>query len=229
MWDTQVLSLRQEDPLEKEMAIHSSSLAWKIPWTEEPSRLQPVGSQRVGPDWATSLSFSPTPVFWPGEFHGLYVYSPWDHKELDRLSFDSVLNKSCIWCLPLQHSSPYSSFYISERRQQRHRNTRFNYWITMPTYDCHWNNARGRNQDPNNFVPHRQLLTGRPPLIEALDSSWSGAQFLRHEPTVVPSPPTENKSHLSVFSKLCLHIFCSASVGREGQDFGQQQLEVLEL
>ena len=66
-------------------------------------------------------------------------------------------------------------------------------------------------------------------LYKPLDSSWRGAQFLRHEPTVVPSPPTENKSHLSVFSKLCLHIFCSASVGREGQDFGQQQLEVLEL
>ena len=42
--------------LEKEMAVHSSTLAWKIPWTEEPGRLQSVGSQRVGHDWATSLS-----------------------------------------------------------------------------------------------------------------------------------------------------------------------------
>ena len=44
----QVQSLGQEDPLEKEMAIHSSTLAWKIPWMEEPDRLQSMGSQRVG-------------------------------------------------------------------------------------------------------------------------------------------------------------------------------------
>ena len=50
MQETQVRSLGQEDPLEKEMANHSSSLAWKNPWTEEPSRLQSAGSQRVGHD-----------------------------------------------------------------------------------------------------------------------------------------------------------------------------------
>ena len=44
--------------LEKEMATHYSTLAWKIPWTEEPGRLQSMGSQRVGHDWATSLSLS---------------------------------------------------------------------------------------------------------------------------------------------------------------------------
>ena len=48
MWETQVQSLGWEDPLEKEMAIHSSTIAWKITWTEEPGRLQSVGSQRVG-------------------------------------------------------------------------------------------------------------------------------------------------------------------------------------
>ena len=48
MWETQVRSLGQEDPLEKEMATHSSILAWRIPWTEEPGRLQSTGSQRVG-------------------------------------------------------------------------------------------------------------------------------------------------------------------------------------
>ena len=47
MW---VQSLGQEDPLEKEMATHSSIHAWKIPWTEEPGGLQPMGSQRVGHD-----------------------------------------------------------------------------------------------------------------------------------------------------------------------------------
>ena len=48
--ETQVGSLGREDPLEKEVATHSSTLAWKIPWTEEHSRLQPMGSKRVGHD-----------------------------------------------------------------------------------------------------------------------------------------------------------------------------------
>ena len=50
MWETRVQSLGQEDPLEKEMATHPSILAWRIPWTEEPGRLQSTGSQRVGHD-----------------------------------------------------------------------------------------------------------------------------------------------------------------------------------
>ena len=58
MRETWVWSLGWEDPLKKEMAIHSSTIAWKIPWTEEPGRLQSMGSQRVGHDWATSLSCS---------------------------------------------------------------------------------------------------------------------------------------------------------------------------
>ena len=48
MWETWVQSLGQKDLLEKEMATHSSILAWKIPWMEEPGRLQSIGSQRVG-------------------------------------------------------------------------------------------------------------------------------------------------------------------------------------
>ena len=58
MWETQVRSLGWEDPLEKEMAIHSRILAWKIPWTEDPGRLQSMGSQKVGHDSATSLHFT---------------------------------------------------------------------------------------------------------------------------------------------------------------------------
>ena len=49
-WETWVRSLGREDPLEKEMAPHSSTLAWRIPWREEPGRLQSMGSQRVGHD-----------------------------------------------------------------------------------------------------------------------------------------------------------------------------------
>ena len=92
------------------MAPHSSALAWKIPWTEEPSRLQPMGSWIVGHDWATSLSlftfthrsrkWHPTPVFLPGKSHGqrsLVGCSPWGREESDqtaRLPFHFSL--SCI-------------------------------------------------------------------------------------------------------------------------------------
>ena len=52
MWETWVQSLGWEGPLEKEMAIHSSTLVWTIPWTEEPGRLQSIGPQRVRHDWS---------------------------------------------------------------------------------------------------------------------------------------------------------------------------------
>ena len=78
------------------MAPHSSTLAWKIPWTEEPGRLQSMGSLRVGHDWATSLSlftflhwrrkWQPTPVFLPGESQGrgsLVGCCRWGHTESD--------------------------------------------------------------------------------------------------------------------------------------------------
>ena len=84
------------NPAEKAMAPHSSTLAWKIPWTEEPSRLQSMGWLRVGHDWATSLSlftfmhwrrkWQPTPVFLPGESQGrgsLVGYCLWGRRESD--------------------------------------------------------------------------------------------------------------------------------------------------
>ena len=54
VWETRVQSLGQDNPLEKEMATHSSILAWKIPWTEEPDRLQSMRLQRVGHNWVTN-------------------------------------------------------------------------------------------------------------------------------------------------------------------------------
>ena len=78
--ETWVQSLGWEDPLGKGMATHCSILAWGIPWTEEPGRLQSMGLLRVRHDWATSLSlftfmhwsrkWQPTPVFLPGESQG---------------------------------------------------------------------------------------------------------------------------------------------------------------
>src|SRR5574337_1010982 len=80
MRESRVQSLGWEDLLEKEMETHSSILAWKIPWMEEPGRPQSMGYLRVGHDRATSLSlftfihwrrkWQPTPVFLPGESQG---------------------------------------------------------------------------------------------------------------------------------------------------------------
>ena len=57
MRETWVRSLGQEDPLEEGMATHSSILAWRIPWTEDPGRLQSMGSQRVGHNWTTEYAY----------------------------------------------------------------------------------------------------------------------------------------------------------------------------
>ena len=95
---------------EKAMAPHSSTLAWKIPWMEEPGRPKSMGSLRVGHDWATSLSlftfkhwrrkWQPTPVLLPGKSHGrrsLVGCSPWGRWGLDmteRLLFSQNRNNS---------------------------------------------------------------------------------------------------------------------------------------
>ena len=91
-----VLNVTVHNFTEKAMATHSSTLAWKIPWTEEPGGLQSMGSLGVGHDWATSLShftfmhwrrkWEPTPVFLPGESQrrwSLVGCRLWGHTELD--------------------------------------------------------------------------------------------------------------------------------------------------
>ena len=93
--------------LEKAMAPHSSTLAWKILWTEEPGGLQSMGSWRAGHDWATSLSrftfmhwrrkWQPTPVFLPGESQGresLVGSHLWGHKNWTRLKWLSCSSSS---------------------------------------------------------------------------------------------------------------------------------------
>ena len=97
--------------LEKAMATHSSTLAWKIPWTEEPGRLQSMGSWRVGHDWATSLSlftfmhwrrkWQPTPVFLPGESQGRWS-----------------LVGCCLW----GHTESDTTEATQQQQQQQHRN-----------------------------------------------------------------------------------------------------------
>ena len=76
MW---VQSLGQEDPLEEEMATHSSILAWKIPWTEEPGGIQSNGSQRVGCNWVLGWLKKKNSLHnHPGKFliPNIYIYSP---------------------------------------------------------------------------------------------------------------------------------------------------------
>ena len=92
----QTISCLRLEVMEKAMAPHCNTLAWKIPWTEEPGWLQTMGSQRVRHDWATSLSlfpfmhwrrkWQPTPVFLPGESQGrgsLVGRCLWGRTELD--------------------------------------------------------------------------------------------------------------------------------------------------
>ena len=77
MRETWVRSLGQEDPLEKEKATHSGTLVWKTPWTEKPGRLQSIGSQKIGHDWATSLSLSPVVIWGLNEVMAIRYNSAW--------------------------------------------------------------------------------------------------------------------------------------------------------
>ena len=95
-YDLQVVIFKNVFVTNYKKFTHSSTLAWRTPWMEEPSRLQSMGSLRVGHDWATSLSlftfmhwrrkWQPTPVFFPGESQGwrnLVGCRLWGHTESD--------------------------------------------------------------------------------------------------------------------------------------------------
>ena len=104
VWETQVRSLGQEDPLEKETAIHSSTLAWKIPRIEEPGRLQSMRSQRVGHDWATSHTFtSQICISWCNftlnKFHQTLFKSRtvWNFEKVKRVYYSDRNNRSMVF------------------------------------------------------------------------------------------------------------------------------------
>ena len=103
------------------MAPHSSTLAWKIPWTEEPGRLQSMGLLKVGHDWVTSLSlftflhwrrkWQPTPVFLPGESQGrgsLVSCHLWGHTESDT----TEVTQHCCYCEFNEPSFPLAVFKV---------------------------------------------------------------------------------------------------------------------
>ena len=109
MQETQVLFLGWEDPLEKEMAIHSRTIAWKIPWTEEPNRLQSMGSQKVGHDWTTSLYFTIS--------HRSIKVKETKKAKMAFLTFKIYQNMSTILksiqnVSPNKHQSPFASWHI---------------------------------------------------------------------------------------------------------------------
>ena len=111
MWETWVQYLGQEDPLEKEMATHSSILAWRIPWTEEHGGLQSMGSQRVGLDWATSLSlFTPSISHWTWAAAGRgMVFSSQGNPKRDggwRLLLTAFPQQGQVFYLDRLHSAP---------------------------------------------------------------------------------------------------------------------------
>ena len=106
MQETGVQFLGWEDPLEKEMAIHSSTLAWKIPWTEEFDRLQSTGSQRVGLDWATSLYF-----IVDVQYYISYRYIIYKNSHFKGYTIFTVITKYWLYSLCCT-INPCSLFYI---------------------------------------------------------------------------------------------------------------------
>ena len=148
MQETQVRSLGWEDPLEKEMATHSSILAWRIPGTEEPVRLQSMGSQRVRHHWATSLTYLLTyllasafivnPLKW-SLFYLFYTHGP---PESIQLCYKDSHVPIVQWSKPKQHSPRVNSvalglpWWLSDKESTcQHRRYGFDPWswkIHMP-------------------------------------------------------------------------------------------------
>ena len=118
--ETQVLSLGQEDPLEKEMTIHSSTLAWKIPWMEELGK-QSMGLQRVRHDSATSLFFLTFWLLWIMlQWTLTYKYLFFPFSILDIYLGVTLLSHMVILCLVLWGSPYYfhSAYTIFHLHQQ---------------------------------------------------------------------------------------------------------------
>ena len=105
MW---VRSLGQADPLEKEMATHSNRLAGKIPWTEEPGRLQSMGLQRVRHDWATNTSGYRKTIVWLLGYVDFLTYESFSKSlSLSDLSIPCSFNH---WCIHSSSMACYSSW-----------------------------------------------------------------------------------------------------------------------
>ena len=126
VWETWVWSLGWEDPLEKGMATHSSILAWRIPWTEEPGRLPSMRLQRVGYDWVTFAFFHTkkkknlwshlNTIKWVHS--GSSVNTSWRNDQLfiqlgrKCLSWFSLFNSTSLSCFPTSSINLYFKFHL---------------------------------------------------------------------------------------------------------------------
>ena len=171
MWETWVRSLGQEDPLEKEMATRSGTLAWKIPWTKEPGRLQSMGSKGVGHNWVTDPSLgdlldpgieprSPTlqadalPSEPPGKplICSKHVLKA---EQYDRDSLGTLVH--CIYNSNKQVNKKLSSlrFYIKYKS---------NFFILIIwNYECYY--VTNIHEKYLCYTPKRSKLTGWPPTV----------------------------------------------------------------
>ena len=172
MRETRVRFLGREDPLQKEMVIHSSTLAWEIPWMEEPDRLQSMGLQRVRHDWVTSLTdnnfeeqficdlgnwdfLTLTQIWQFGEFYSFfYRKSFYVHKKTSMPGWTTDFNfVSCI-LVPISYLLPFL-------------------WLSFCLLTM---NALKSGKSPLNFQPclHLILKAERGPFSDT-DGLWSGS------------------------------------------------------
>ena len=165
-------------PAEKAMATHSNTLAWKIPWTEEPGGLQSMGSLGVGHDWATSLSlftfmhwrrkWQPTPVFLPGESQGQGslggLLSMGSHRVGHDWSNLAAAKAALFQCSYLTSASPLRGFprdsVVKESTCQckRWKRLRFDPWVGKISWRRKWRPTA--IVFPGKFHGQRRLSSG---------------------------------------------------------------------
>ena len=183
MQETRVWSLSREDPLEEEMAIHSSTIAWKIPWTEEPGRLQSMGSQRAGHDWATSLHFTQSvlqALLWGG-----YHREPYFNDK------DSKAKESCV-----TNSRPHSKEWSSNSRTPSFKSHTIQHYVASFANKTANPGKRGLRDSADNMSPCPPLPNHRTesanPYFHCLwFLSWNSG-FLLYSQTL---PPLEKANH----------------------------------
>ena len=128
MWETRVWSLGGEDPLEKEIATHSSILAWRTPWTEEPGGLQSMGSRRVRHNWATNTQL----------LYGVFR----SHKNILILTLVMVgviILKTIVWYIYFCHTMQLVGSWFPEQGLNLH-SQQWKHWTTseFPVFYFKW-------------------------------------------------------------------------------------------
>ena len=227
--EMQFRSLGGKDPLEKEMVIHSSILAWKIPWTEEPGGLQFMGSQRAGHDWAHILySFTvwaarEDPMYkWPP--YVIYII-PWENQKyflalvVFFLVMVSVFNHSkgleWIWCVEHMRCVTISvSKDVRSRsegccgkvgRGKQNTSKKQSVKSVLLSICCSGSQLRRTLCDPTNCIQHARPLCP-PPFLGACSNSCPLSRW-RHPSTsssAAPFPFAFNLSqHLVLFQWVC--------------------------